>query len=110
VRATRARTARRRDVRRGSEWRAVSLSIVVDGRAIEAQGAALAYENSHHNCRDIVRTLDDADDDDVMLAIDGVTGDPDVCFSDSPDEWRLVLSVNGGNSAELVPYGGDVPR
>src|SRR5688572_2237273 len=77
------------DVRRGTEWRALSLSVVVDGRALEARDDGLAYENSHHNCRDVVTTLALALDDDVTLAIDGASVSPDVCFSGAPEEWRL---------------------
>ncbi len=92
------------DVRRGTEWRAVSLSVLVEGRAIDVNDVnddasdAIAYENSHHNCEDVVTALDD----DVTLVIDGVRNDPNVCFSGAPEDWRLVLSVNGATHV-LVP-------
>lgn len=86
------------DVRRGTEWRALSLAVVVDDRVVDVQGDALAYENSHHNCRDVVSSAEP----DVELAIDGVSDDPSVCFDGAPEAWRLVLSVNGETHV-LVP-------
>jgi hypothetical protein len=97
VRLARASLA---DVRRGTEWRAQSLSVVVDGRAIEWDEGALSYENSHHNCKDVVRSVDD----EVTLTIDGASDDPNVCFDGAPEEWRLLLSVNGAQAEELAPH------
>ena len=74
---------------------------VADGVALDDVGAADAsYENSHHNCRDIVSATDGS----VSVAIDGVSANPDLCFGDDPERWRLVLSVNGNQSEALVPY------
>jgi hypothetical protein len=87
------------DARRGTEWRALSLHVVIDGVTL-VHDDALAYENSHHNCLDAVTSGDD-----VRIVIDGAQQGPDVCFLEDASAWRLVLTVLGEDQAQtLVPH------
>lgn len=80
-------------VRRGTEWRALSLRVHGPGFDLEEDdGAELAYASAHHNCMDAVRAPAVAS---LAVTIDGVSVDPDVCFSDRPADWQVVVELDG---------------
>jgi hypothetical protein len=89
-------------VRRGIEWRATLLVVSTAARsAVIDDPARLGYLTSHHNCQDVVVATDG--EEPIQLTIDGTAVDPDVCFTDDPAAWRLLLEV-GDDSCELVPW------
>ena len=87
--------------RRGTEWRALSLRVRGPGFELgEDDDDALAYGNTHHNCADTVRT---PVTESLSVTIDGASVDANVCFSDRPADWALVVEVDGASHV-LAPW------
>lgn len=88
-------------VRRGTEWRALSLRVHGPGFDLDVHdGAELAYHSAHHNCMDAVSAPAVAS---LAVTIDGASVDPDVCFSDRTEDWQVVVELDGARQL-LAPW------